>query len=106
MSIKILWFESGDLYTIRRGKEAGEGLGVQVDSIDPLDLTFVADGSRAGVFAQGRDLIAEYDAVVVRAFMPFVAEALIIARLFRAAGKVVVDESLTEEGFAMSKMHD
>lgn len=106
MKIKILWFETGDLYTIRRGKEAGERLGIQVDSIDALDLTFIASNSRTGILAHGRDIIAEYDAVIIRSFMPFVSEALTVARLFRAAGKVVVDENMTDEGYAISKMYD
>ncbi|MBL8187424.1 MAG: ATP-grasp domain-containing protein [Acidobacteria bacterium] len=106
MTPKILWFETGDLYTIRRGKEAGQSLGVQVDSIDVYDLTFAADGASIGAFVAGRNLVAEYDALIVRSFMPFVSEALLLARLFRAAGRVVVDESMTDEGYAMSKMHD
>lgn len=106
MTSKILWFETGDLYTVRRGKEAGQGLGVQVDSIDAYDLSFAADGASIGAFVAGRDLVAEYDALIVRSFMPFVSEALLLARLFRAAGKAVVDESTTDEGYAMSKMHD
>jgi RimK family alpha-L-glutamate ligase len=104
--IKILWLESGDLYTIRRGKEAGIKLGVQVDSLDVQDLMLVADGSQSGVFANGQNLAAEYDAVIVRSFMPCVSEALTLARLFSAAGKVVVDSSMTDEGYAISKMHD
>jgi len=103
---KILWFETGDLYTVKRGKEAGERLGVQVDSVDAYDLSFVADGAVIGVFAGGRDLVASYDALIVRSFMPFVSESITLARLFRDAGKAVVDESLTDEGYAMSKMHD
>jgi RimK family alpha-L-glutamate ligase len=103
---KILWFETGDLYTVRRGKEAGQRLGFQVDSVDAYDLTFAADGEATGAFVAGRNLVAEYNALIVRSFMPFVSEALLLARLFRAAGKVVVDESMTDEGYAMSKMHD
>jgi len=104
--LKILWFETGDLYTVRRGKEVGERLGVQVDSIDAYDLSLIADGESVGAFAGERDLVAYYDAIIIRSFMPFIAEALTLARLFRDAGKVVVDDGLAEEGFAMSKMHD
>ena len=106
MPIKILWFEPGDLYTVRRGKEAGARLGVQVESFDTMDLTFIADGTEAGVRAAGRDLVAEFDALIVRSFMPHMAEALTLARLFRDAGKVVVDTSVTDEGYAVSKMYD
>src|SRR5947208_3315517 len=105
-SPKLLWFETGDLYTIRRGKEAGQRLGIQVDSVDAYDLTFAADGTNVGAFVAGSDLVASYDALIVRSFMPFVSEALLLARLFRAAGKVVVDVSVTDEEYAMGKMHD
>jgi len=104
--MKILWFETGDLYTVRRGKEVGERLGVQVDSLDAYDLNFAADGGSVGVFSGSRDLVSYYDALIIRSFMPFIAEALTLARLFRMAGKTVVDESTTSEGYAMSKMHD
>ncbi len=104
--IKILWFETGDLYTIRRGKEVGQRLGVQVDSIDAYDLCLSADGTHVGAFANDRNLADHYDALIVRSFMPLISESLTLARLFREAGKVVVDESMTDEGYAMSKMHD
>src|SRR5256714_233743 len=104
--LRILWLESGDLYTIRRGIEAGRRLGIQVDSLEVLDLTFSADGSSPHLAADAGELTAYYDAIIMRSFMPFVSEALTIARLFRDAGKVVVDTSLTDEGYAMSKMHD
>ncbi|HEX7317161.1 MAG TPA: ATP-grasp domain-containing protein [Pyrinomonadaceae bacterium] len=105
-SLRILWLESGDLYTIRRGVEAGRRLGVRVDSLEVLDLTFSADGVAPHLAKGAEELAATYDAVIMRSFMPFVSEALTVARLFRDAGKVVVDTSLTDEGYAMSKMHD
>src|ERR1044072_7211510 len=104
--LRILWLDSGDLYTIRRGVEAGRRLGVQVDSLEVLDLTFSAGVDAPHLAAGAQELTAVYDAVIVRSFMPFISEALTIARLFREAGKVVVDTSLTDEGYAMSKMHD
>jgi RimK family alpha-L-glutamate ligase len=106
MPIKVLWFETEDLYAVRRGKEAGKQLGVEVHSLDAFDLSLLAEAGCSGVFAGGHDLVRGYDAIIVRTFMPFVSEVLTIARLFRAAGKVVVDSSLTDEGYAMSKMHD
>jgi gamma-F420-2:alpha-L-glutamate ligase len=51
-------------------------------------------------------LLAEYDVLVVRTFYPYISEALTIARLFRDVGKPVVDQSLTDEGYAVSKEHD
>jgi len=104
--LKILWLESDDYNSVTRGKEAGAKMGIQVDSLDAYDLSFSADGKVFGAFAEARDLADYYDAVIIRSFMPQVAEALILARLFKEAGKVVVDEGLTAEGFAMSKMHD
>jgi len=103
---KILWFETGDLYTVREGKEAGQRLGAEVDSLDAYDVNFAADGKVVGAFANGLDLAQHYDALIVRSFMPLIAEALTLARLFREAGKTVIDESMTDEGYAMSKMHD
>lgn len=103
---KILWFETGDLYTVKRGKEVGKRLNIQVDSVDAYDLNLFADGNNVGAFAAGRDLVASYDALIVRSFMPLISESLTLARLFREAGKVVVDESMTDEAYAMSKMHD
>jgi RimK family alpha-L-glutamate ligase len=105
-ALKILWLETGNLYAGARGKEAGESLGVQVDPVDVYDLTFVADGDTVGVFFAGCDLVREYDALIVRSFMPFVSEVITLSHLFRMAGKVVVDESLTDEGYAMGKMND
>ncbi len=106
MPLKILWFETGDPWIVSRAKEAGARLGVHVDSIDAYDLNLAADGTHIGVFAEGRNLASCYDALVVRSFMPFISETITLARLFREAGKVVIDESLTDEGYAMSKMHD
>ncbi len=106
MLTKILWLEAGDLYTVRRGKEAGDLLGVQVDSLEMFDLSFVATNASSGMFSNNGDLVRTYDAVIMRSFMPHIGEALTVARLFNEAGKVVVDKSLTEEGYSMSKMHD
>jgi RimK family alpha-L-glutamate ligase len=106
MQTKILWIESGDLYTVRRGIEAGNQLGVQVNSLEMVDISFKVGPDSIGIFNQSSDLVKTYDAVIVRSFMPYISEALTVARLFNEAGKVVVDKSLTEEGYAMSKMHD
>lgn len=104
--MRILWFEDSDLYTVRRGIEAGRALGVDVVPLDLIDVQFRTDSGNTGVYRLGRDLTAEYDGVIIRSFMPFVSEALTIARLFSERGKTVVDASLVDEGYAMSKMHD
>jgi RimK family alpha-L-glutamate ligase len=106
MQPKILWLESGDLYTVRRGVEAGNQLGVQVDSLEMFDISFKTTLDSVGIFSASNDLVITYDAVIVRSFMPYISEALTVARIFNEAGKIVVDKSLTEEGYAMSKMHD
>jgi RimK family alpha-L-glutamate ligase len=103
---RILWFETDELYTVKRGKEVGERLDVQVDSADAYDLNLIADGKTVGAYVAKRDLVAAYDALVVRSFMPLISESLTLARLFHKAGKVVVDESTTDEAYALSKMHD
>lgn len=104
--IKILWIETAELYTVQRGKEAGRSLGVQIDSLEMSDLVLSADEEKVGFLHNGHVIVQQYDAVIMRSFMPFVSEALTLARLFREAGKIVVDASMTEEGYAMSKMHD
>ena len=104
--LKILWLESGDLYTIRRGKEAGKQRGIQVDSLEVFDLKFSAGAVLPLSMTEKGELTSQYDAVILRSFMPYISEALTIARLFRDAGKIVIDLSLTDEGYAMSKMHD
>jgi RimK family alpha-L-glutamate ligase len=106
MQTKILWLETGDLYTVRRGIEAGNQLDIQVDSLEMLDISFVATGDSVSILSGTSDLVRTYDALIMRSFMPHISEALTVARLFNEAGKVVVDKSLTEEGYAMSKMHD
>jgi gamma-F420-2:alpha-L-glutamate ligase len=71
-----------------------------------LDLSFVATGEGAGVYHQGRNLVDEFDVLVARTFYPHISEALTVARLFHDVGKIVIDHSLTDEGYVISKMHD
>lgn len=105
--LKILWLDtSAELYEVNRGIESGKRLGVQVDVIESHDVHFAADGKQVGAFFQSRNLAQEYDVLLVRAFIPLISESITLARLFREAGKVVIDESLTNQGYAMSKMHD
>lgn len=104
--MRILWLESGDLYTIRRGVEAGRKRGYAVEHLEVLDLRFEATISDSRVLGPSGDLLKLYDALIVRSFMPWLAESLTLARLFAKAGKVVTDWALVDEGYAMSKMHD
>lgn len=104
--LRILWLETGDLYTIRRGLEAGTERGLVVEHLEMQNLRFEADGHSAQLTHNGKDVIAHFDAAILRTFMPYVSEVLTVARLFADAGKVVVDRSLVDEGYAMGKMHD
>jgi RimK family alpha-L-glutamate ligase len=70
------------------------------------DISFCVDDHKATLTGDGKDLLETYDGLVVRTFYPYISEALTIARLFRDAGKVIIDQSLTDEGYAVSKMHD
>lgn len=103
-ALRVLWLESDDEYALRRAVEAGQARGLAVTCRGMRELAF---GSQAPLLsADGEDLVANYDAVILRTFMPFISETLTVARLFAAAGKVVVDRSLVDEGYAMGKMHD
>jgi len=104
--IRMLWLETGDLYTIRRGVEAGVQRGYYVDHLEVLDLRFEATGGGSCVTGPGGNLLNLYDALIIRSFMPWLAESLTLAKLFASAGKVVCDHALVDEGYAMSKMHD
>lgn len=103
-SPRILWLESGDEHALRRAVEAGEQRGFTVACRAMAELQFRSESPLLS--ARGEDLLASYDAVVLRTFMPFISETLTVARLFADAGKVVVDRSLVDEGYAMGKMHD
>ncbi len=105
-TLRILWLESGELSTIARVVAAGHERGLEVVRRPMEAVMFAADGHSPAVTADGEDLIANYDAAVLRTFMPFISETLTVARLFALAGKVVVDRSLVDEGYAMGKMHD
>ena len=108
--MRILWLGWEDSYTPARVRASAEKLGLDVTIAQVMDLYFVADGIAAGgqvgVMLNGLNVAQHYDVLVVRAFHPYVSEALTVARLFHDAGKRVIDESLTDEGVAMSKMHD
>lgn len=104
--MNILWLGWRELYTARRIREAAEAQGVGLTVAEIFDLTFVAAGPRTGLFMGAADVLAAYDALIMRTFHPYIAEGLTVARLFREAGRAVVDESLTSEGYAISKMHD
>ncbi len=104
--MKVVWLGWEEIYTSRRVREAAEKLGLGLDVYNIHDISFCVDDQRATLKGDGKDLLETYDGLVVRTFYPYISEALTIARLFRDAGKVVIDQCLTDEGYAVSKMHD
>lgn len=104
--MKVLWLGWEELYTTRRVQEASRNMELELDACEILDIAFVVEADNARLFARGVDLLQTYDVLFVRTFFPYISEALTVARLFRDAGKVVIDQSLTDEGYAVSKMHD
>jgi len=104
--MRVVWLGWEEIYTSRRVKEAASQLDLGLDIYDIHDLTFMIDGQNALVMGGGINLLETYDGLVVRTFYPYISEALTLARLFRESGRVVMDSSLTDEGYAVSKMHD
>jgi RimK family alpha-L-glutamate ligase len=87
-------------------REAAAQHGVELTTLEVFDLSFITDGTRVGVFHHSRDVVKACDVLVARTFYPHISEALTVARLFHEAGKIVIDQSLTDEGYVISKMHD
>lgn len=104
--MKVVWLGWEEIYTSQRVKEAAGKVGLGLDIYNIHDISFCVDGNLAILRGDGNNLLDTYDGLVVRTFFPYISEALTIARLFREAGKAVMDESLTDEGYAVSKMHD
>jgi glutathione synthase/RimK-type ligase-like ATP-grasp enzyme len=105
--IKILWFEAPDnIPSGEHGRKIGEETGYHVDFVTVEDIDFSVSGNELNVTSRGIDLVRTYDAIIIRSCIPYISEAITIARLFKLAGKVVVDESMVDEAFAMSKMYD
>ena len=104
--MKILWLGSGNTYSGRRVREAARECGLNLECREVLDIDFMVENGRAQVSSEGEELLDSYDVLVVRTFFPYISEALTIARFFRAAGKTVINQSLTDKGYAVSKMHD
>lgn len=104
--MRVLWLDWQDTYASKRMREEAEQAGIDLAVCEILEVSFVAAGSQIGVFNNNVNLAQAFDVLVVRNFHPYISEALTIARLFKEAGKKVIDQSLTEEGYAISKMHD
>lgn len=106
MNLKVLWLAWRDLYASRRILDEARDLDVEVAAVEVTDLCLRADDQQVGIYAGSWEVAERWDALCVRTFHPYVSEMLTVARAFHAAGKVVIDESLTDEGYAISKMHD
>lgn len=104
--MRIVWLGWEEVYTTRRVQQAALQQGLDLLVCNIHDISFDIEGQRANLRAFGEQLLETCDGLVVRTFYPYISEALTVARLFRDAGKVVIDQSLTDEGYAVSKMHD
>jgi glutathione synthase/RimK-type ligase-like ATP-grasp enzyme len=105
---KILWLDWDAPYVTHRIQEAAATLGLELAAREINEFVFSVDARTGciGVFEGERDLRKIYDVLIMRTFFPRISEGLTIARLFSEAGKVVIDQSLTNEGYVISKMHD
>ncbi len=104
--MRVLWLGWTDAYTPQRVLEAARQRDLHLTVLQIQQVSFISTGSAFGAFYQGRNLVEEYDALIGRTFFPNISEALTVARLFHDAGKPVIDHSLIDEGYVISKMHD
>ena len=104
--MRVVWLGWEEIYTTRRVQEAAKEQGLELIVCNIHDISFDIEGQKANVYGMGKNLLETCDGLVVRTFYPYISEALTIARLFHDAGKMVMDQSLTDEGYAVSKMHD
>ncbi len=104
--MRLLWLGWTDAYTPQRVLEAAHQRGLQLTMLQIQQVSFFSTNGTYGAFYQGHNLVDEYDALIGRTFYPNISEALTVARLFHDAGKPVIDQSLTDEGYVISKMHD
>jgi gamma-F420-2:alpha-L-glutamate ligase len=104
--MRVVWLGWEEIYTTRRVQEAAKMQGLELDAYSIHEISFNIEGGRANAFGMGRNLLELYDGLVARTFYPYISETLTLARLFHEAGKVVIDQNLTDEGYAVSKMHD
>ncbi|HQZ21030.1 MAG TPA: ATP-grasp domain-containing protein [Thermoflexales bacterium] len=101
----ILWLDKPDPYTKTRVMQAAAQLNLHVAFHPITDISFFVDEPVMRLDDE-RDILQEFDVLVARPIYPGISEFLTVARLFHRAGKRVIDTSLTDEGYAVSKMHD
>jgi RimK family alpha-L-glutamate ligase len=94
------------MYSTTRMQTAAVAMDVRLNVCEMSDISFVVDDETLGIFCNKINLIETNDVLVVRTSHPYVSEVLTLARLFHDAGKLVIDQSIGDEGYAISKMHD
>jgi RimK family alpha-L-glutamate ligase len=104
--MRILWLDWRDHPTSHRMQEEAAKIQLELEVCEIGEIAMVTNSNQIGLFKNNRDLVKEFDVLIVRNFHPHISEALTIARLFKESGKTVIDESLTNEGYAISKMYD
>jgi RimK family alpha-L-glutamate ligase len=104
--MRVVWLGWEEIYTTRRVQEAAKEQGLELEVCNIHDISFDIEGQKANVYGMGRNLLETCDGLVVRTFYPYISEALTVVRLFHDAGKMVMDQNLADEGYAVSKMHD
>jgi RimK family alpha-L-glutamate ligase len=104
--MRVLWLGAEDDYTVRRVHDAAGALGAEVVTATLQDVCLATDAPWLRVRGAAPRELGDFDALVARIAHPYVSETLTVVRLFRDAGRPVVDASLADEGVAMSKMHD
>ncbi|MBI3626756.1 hypothetical protein HY224_01800, partial [Candidatus Uhrbacteria bacterium] len=104
--MKILLLSPTGSHSTQRLVQEARRLKLNFTAASVADLNFVSSLDGAEILLGTRNIVEEYDVLIVRDFHPYVAEALTVAKFFSDAGKVVIDQILTEEGYSISKMHD
>lgn len=104
---RVLWFEAPDnVETGEYGRSLGQQLGLNVDFLTIGDLEFSVDKGKMIITSNKVDIVATYDALIIRSCIPYIAEVITLGRLFYNAGKVVVDQSMVDEAVVLSKMYE
>lgn len=106
--MNILWLAWEDLYASRRMREAAKKAKVNLDTVQITNLSFIADAKKktVGVYKDKINVVRRYDVLCVRTFFPYISEALTVAKFFKDARKLVVEEALTDNPYVISKMYD
>lgn len=104
--MRVLWLGRKTMYSTTRMQAAAQAMGIDLMVCEVSDISLIVDNDTVGVFCNEVNLVTANDVLVVRTSHPHVSEVLTLARLFHDAGKLVIDQSIGDEGYAISKMHD